>query len=225
MKQSVLVIEDEQAIADNIVYALQIDGFDVHHVITAGAGMEWFANNDVHLLILDIGLPDANGFELCKQIRAKSDVPIIFLTARTAEIDRIVGLEIGADDYVTKPFSPRELSARVKAILRRGTFATAKSADHALFHHEPDKCQISYYGETLLLSRYEYRILKILISRPGNVYSRDQLLTMAWEDPGISMDRTIDSHIKMLRGKLRSIRADQDPIQTHRGLGYSIKEI
>jgi two-component system catabolic regulation response regulator CreB len=228
----ILVIEDEPAIADTIVYALRTEGFAPEWCATAGAGLTALSERGAALVILDVGLPDGNGFELCKAIRAKDSVPILFLTARNGEIDRIVGLEIGGDDYVTKPFSPREVTARVKAILRRGPVkppnGVAPSKDETPCNEaglaiDEDRCEARYHGTRLELTRYEYRLLKTLLARPGKVFSRDELMTQAWEDPGASLDRTVDAHIKTLRGKLRAVTPASDPIQTHRGLGYSLR--
>lgn len=252
----ILLIEDEPAIADTLIYALRTEGFAPDWQATGQAGLAVLSQKDVALVILDIGLPDGSGFELCKHIRAAGPVPLLFLTARSGEIDRVLGLELGADDYVTKPFSPREVTARVKAILRRTQAApvlapprmAAPSAQAAApgsplsagaasseakvvagsspvrtFSVDGDRCEICFAGVRLDLTRYEYRLLKTLLKRPGKVYSRDELMTQAWEDPGASLDRTVDAHIKMLRAKLRAIAPDLDPIQTHRGLGYSMR--
>lgn len=187
--------------------------------------MARFARGSFVLVILDVGLPDVNGFDLCRQIRGVSSVPIIFVTARKDEIDRVVGLEIGADDYVVKPFSPRELSARVKAILRRtGQQAGCALVPVPVFAVDDERCEIRYHGTPLALSRYEFRLLRILANKPGRVYSREQLMEHAWEEPEAALDRTVDAHIKMLRGKLRAVRPGEDPIRTHRGMGYSLKE-
>jgi len=229
---NILIVEDEPAIADTLVYALRTEGFEP---VWRGTGRDALAELDARpfaLVILDIGLPDANGFELCKQIRQRAgNLPVLFLTARSSEVDRIVGLEIGGDDYVTKPFSPREVSARVKAILRRTTAASALTfakqervrKKEQGFVHDTEKCEIRYNGVHLDLTRYEYRLLKTLLAHPGRVFSRDALMTQAWEDPGASLDRTVDAHIKTLRAKLRSAAPDADPIQTHRGMGYSLR--
>jgi two-component system catabolic regulation response regulator CreB len=175
-------------------------------------------------MILDIGLPDINGIELCKEIRKSRDLPIIFLTARSAEIDRVVGLEIGADDYVVKPFSPRELCARVKAVLRRTRQPAADGPSSRAFQLNESKRQISYFGSPVDLSRYEYNLLTPFIHRPGHVFSREQLMDLAWDEPEASMDRTVDAHIKNIRAKLKIIAPDIDPIITHRGVGYALKE-
>ena len=229
----ILIIEDEPAIADTLLYALKTEGFTPHWCATGQAGLAVLAAQEFALVVLDIGLPDGSGFEFCKAIRAHSDVPVIFLTARTGEIDRVVGLEIGGDDYLVKPFSPRELTARVKAILRRtnshgSTSSTSPSANPSApgpaFVLDDARCQIAYHGHPLDLTRYEFRLLKALIAQPGRVFSRDQLMTAAWEEPAASLDRTVDAHIKTLRAKLRAVDSTSDPIQTHRGLGYSLRE-
>ncbi|CAM2008541.1 two-component system response regulator CreB [Acanthopleuribacter pedis] len=238
MSKHILVIEDEPAIADTITYALETEGFRCTWCGTASAGQETLAEQAVDLIVLDVGLPDLNGFELCKRIRKTQTVPIIFLTARADEIDRVVGLEIGADDYVVKPFSPRELAARVKAVLRRYAAVEARrdEAPEPKAPAEPEKrnsprfqidearMTILYFGSRLQLSRYEYRLLKILVQRPGMVFTRDQLMDLAWDEPEASMDRTVDAHIKSLRAKLKAVRPDEHPINTIRGVGYALKE-
>lgn len=223
----ILVIEDEPAIADTILYALKTEGFLLTWCGTGEEGLRALTSEGADLIVLDVGLPDQNGFELCKSIRRISSVPVIFLTARTGEIDRVVGLEIGGDDYIPKPFSPRELTARVKAVLRRAATPEEKQ-DHtppiSPFFVDPERMRITYFGELLELSRYEFRILEILLRRPGWVYSREKLMELVWEAPESSMDRTVDTHIKTIRAKLRHIKPDIDPIQTHRGVGYSMRD-
>jgi two-component system, OmpR family, catabolic regulation response regulator CreB len=225
MRITVLIVEDETAIADTIQYALETEGFTPVLAATGQEALEHFAAAPVDLIILDIGLPDTSGFELCKQIRQQSDVPIIFLTARSEEVDRVVGLEIGGDDYVVKPFSPRELTARVKAILRRSQQNSgAQPTDDSVWQIDGAKRQITYFGLLLDLSRTEYDLLCTFIRRPGQVFTRDQLMAAAWEEPEASMDRTVDAHIKNLRAKLKTAQPDIDPIVTHRGTGYALKE-
>jgi two-component system catabolic regulation response regulator CreB len=226
VEQRILVVEDETGIADNITFALQTEGFAVQCCTTGGEARSCLAEGGVDLVVLDIGLPDTNGFDLCKEIRRESDVPIIFLTARSEEIDRIVGLEIGGDDYMVKPFSPRELSARVRAVLRRSGRGAKDSGAPAgsPLAIDPNRKIVTYFGTPLELSRTEFRLLEALMSRPGWVFSRDQLMEMAWEEPEASLDRTVDTHIKTIRAKLRAVRPDINPIRTHRGLGYSLRE-
>lgn len=224
--RNILLVEDEPSIADNIVYALKTEGFAPTWCQTGRDALGRLAKEAFALVILDVGLPDMNGFDVCRQIRTISNVPVVFVTARKDEIDRVVGLEIGADDYVVKPFTPRELTARIRAILRRTDSSSpdARPASAAVFAVDEERCEIRYHGAPLQLSRYEFRLLKVLIQKPGRVYSRDQLMERAWEEPDTALDRTVDAHIKTLRAKLRAIRDDEDPIRTHRGLGYSLKE-
>lgn len=233
----ILIIEDEPAIADTLLYALKTEGFDPLWCATGEAGLAALGLHPFALVVLDIGLPDGSGFEFCKTIRSRSTIPVLFLTARSSEMDRVVGLEIGGDDYLVKPFSPRELTARVKAILRRSqgnggslpaptvaTTPTAAIVPATSFVIDDTRCRILYGGQPLDLTRYEFRLLRALVSQPGRVFSREQLMTAAWEEPAASLDRTVDAHIKTLRAKLRLVDPQQDPIQTHRGLGYSLKE-
>ena len=224
MKARILIVEDEPAIADTIQYALETEGFRTHCITAGRPALDLLAKEPVALIVLDIGLPDISGFELCKAIRKAHSVPIIFLTARTDEVDRVVGLEIGADDYVVKPFSPRELSARVKAVLRRAAPRTPTASVTRAFDVDGVRRRIAYFGRTLDLSKTEYDLLNTLIRRPGQVFSREQLMDLVWEEPAASMDRTVDAHIKNIRAKLKTVRSDLDPIVTHRGTGYALKE-
>lgn len=258
---AILVVDDERAIADTVVYALRTEGFTPQWCATAGAAREALALTEPALVVLDVGLPDANGFDFCRELRTRyPDLPVIFLTARSEVIDRVVGLEIGGDDYLSKPFSPRELTARVKAVLRRrgpvasiappgppvsaqGDKATycvtnpqgvvtpgapslspAAGAGATSWTVDEARCRIAYRGTPLDLTATEFRLLRTLVAHPGRVYTRDQLMTAAWPDPGSSTDRTVDAHVKTLRAKLRLAAPVADPIQTHRGLGYSLRE-
>jgi len=230
MKPRILVVEDEPAIADTIVYALATDGFEPEWCATGAAALATARRQPVALAVLDIGLPDTNGFELFRALRGLDpSLPAIFLTARSSEVDRVVGLELGADDYMGKPFSPRELAARVRTVLRRvqrGALApvAAPAAASGAFSVDDEKKTIRFRGRPLELSRTEYRLLKVLVERPGRVFSRDELMERAWDDPAAAFDRTVDAHVKALRAKLREIDAGADPISTHRGMGYSLRE-
>lgn len=223
---SILIVEDEAAIADTLVYALQSEGFTVTWLSLAGEALERLAHEPFDLVILDVGLPDISGFEACRRLRRFSEVPVIFLTARDAEIDRVVGLEIGADDYVVKPFSPREVAARVRAILKRmaprepAPAALAAPAGDGPFQVDLERFRIHYHGQLLALTRHEFRLLQHLLGQPERVFSREQLLDALGVASDAGYERSIDSHIKSLRAKLRQV-ADAEPIQTHRGLGYS----
>ncbi|MFD0893516.1 two-component system response regulator CreB [Luteolibacter ambystomatis] len=227
----VLLVEDEPAIADTLVYALETERLEVTHALTGSEALDAFAEKKHDFVILDIGLPDITGLDVCRKLRESSTVPILFLTARDGEIDRILGLELGGDDYVTKPFSPREIVARVRAILRRaggngettapsGTAPTVAAPATAL-HHDTSAMRIHCHGKALDLTAHEYKLLLVLLSHPGRVFTRDQLLDRAWEDPGAVTDRTVDAHVKSIRSKLRAARIGaEDYIQTRRGLGY-----
>ena len=222
---TILIIEDESAIVDNIEYALKTEGFETLWCSTGQEGLEALKSKEITLVLLDVGLPDINGFELFKDLRKESSVPVIFLTARSEEIDRVVGLELGADDYVVKPFSPRELAARVRAVLRRSGNGQAPAHDaNVPLAIDLERRQVHYYGEALNLTRYEFNLLSVLMKRPGRIYSREMLMDRAWDEPEASMDRTVDAHIKSLRAKLRAVRDDVDAIITHRGLGYALRE-
>ncbi len=223
MGQTILVIEDEPSIADTLIYTLEKEGFEPTRVATLLEARELLTVRSYSAIVLDVGLPDGNGFEFLKEIRRAHSTPVLFLTARSDEVDRIVGLEIGADDYITKPFSPREVSARVKAILRRTGLHPAEVASRSAFIVEEDKRTIRYRDSVLELSRYEYGILSLLLKRPGQVYSRQQIMDHVWPSPDMSLERTVDTHIKTIRNKLKQI-ADGDILITHRGVGYSIKD-
>jgi two-component system catabolic regulation response regulator CreB len=221
-KQKILIIEDESSIADNIVYSLKSEGYDSVTVALGKDGILLSQEGSFDLIILDVGLPDTSGFEVCKAIRKHSNIPVIFLTARSDEIDRVVGLEIGADDYVIKPFSPRELVARVKAILRR-IIVPSVLKDQSLLSIDSGKRQANFSGTSIDLTRFEFGILALLMKYPSQIYSREQLMQNVWPSPEESYDRAVDTHIKTLRSKLKSIAPDTDHIVTHRGLGYSFK--
>jgi two-component system, OmpR family, catabolic regulation response regulator CreB len=227
-RPQILIVEDEVGIADTLQYALRSDGFEPAWCSTAEAALSHVARELPALVILDVGLPDLSGFELFKRLREKVDVPVLFLTARGDEIDRVVGLELGADDYVPKPFSPRELVARVRSILRRSARTAAADVAPAApmlpIRIDEGRRQITFYGKPLELSRYEYGLLKTLASRPGHVFTREMLLERVWDDHAESLDRTVDAHVKTLRAKMKLIAPNLDPIKTHRGTGYALAE-
>lgn len=231
MTHRILLLEDEQAIADTLLFALRREGFEVQHRQLAREALAAFAAQPPDLAILDVGVPDGNGFDVCRTIRKTSELPIVFLTARSEEIDRILGLELGADDYVSKPFSPREVCARVKAILRRSaghTTATAitpaTATDSAVPVLQLDEAvqRIRCGDRWLALTRYEYRLLATLLKRPQRIFSRGELMDLVWHDAPDTADRTVDAHIKLLRAKLREAGTRAELIQTHRHMGYSL---
>ena len=224
----VLVAEDEIAIADAVLYALRSEGLEAEHCLFGREVVPRVRAGGVDVVVLDVGLPDASGFDVCRDLRVFSDVPVLFLTARADEIDRVLGLELGADDYMAKPFSPRELVARVRARLRRPRSADAAWQAHGDFAIDRDGHRIRFLGQALDLTRYEYAVLAALLQRPGAILSRAQLMDRGWDDGADSGDRTVDTHVKTLRAKLRAAgagagQADADPIRTHRGLGYSLE--
>src|SRR5690606_2246228 len=210
----VLLVEDETAIADTVLYALRAEGFEARHCLTGQEALRAAAEGRHDLAILDVGLPDIGGFALCRELRRARDLPVIFLTARDAEADRVLGLELGADDYVVKPFSPRELVARVRALLRRVNAAAQQPASvpaAGAFEHDGEGRRIHYHDHALDLTRYEYGLLAALLARPGAVLSRAQLMDRVWGDALESGDRTVDTHVKTLRAKLRALAPDEDP--------------
>lgn len=221
----ILIVEDEPSIADTLLFVLQGEGFSVTWKTLAGDALTLLQATTVDLVIMDVGLPDITGFEACKQLRKFSNVPVIFLTARGDELDRVVGLEIGADDYVVKPFSPREVAARVKAILKRIAPIAPSISSPAInikseFKIDVDRLQIFYCNQLLNLTRLEFKLLQTLVENPQRVFSRDQLLTAVGAAAEAGYDRSIDTHIKTLRAKLRHIVPNAEPIQTQRGFGY-----
>ncbi len=225
MPTSLLLVEDDPAIAHTVVYALQREGFQVDHVLLLREALRQLQDPSARYagLILDLGLPDGNGLDLCRELRRTSNLPIVMLSARGEEMDRVLGLELGADDYLSKPFSPRELCARVRALLRRSALAPSAAPEPAaLFEHDLAGARLRLAGHWLKLTRREYGLLQALLRRPGKVWSRDQLLSEVWGDDADSTDRTVDTHVKTLRAKLRDVRPDLELIVTHRGLGYSL---
>lgn len=242
-KKQILCVEDDAAILMPLRYALEREDWQVTWANTGTQAIADVRQQNFDFIILDVGLPDLNGFDVCKKIRQFNHTPLLFLTARDDEIDRIVGLEIGADDYCTKPFSSREIVSRIKAIWRRmeiqhqlqhtpsnenvRTEITIEplTASAKVWHCVEEALQIYYFGTMLQLTRYEYRLLKLFIDHPEQVFSRQQLMDHIWEHPEHSLERTVDTHIKSLRQKLKLITAIRDPIQTHRGFGYSLKRM
>ena len=228
MKNLILIVEDEAAIADNIRWVLTSDGFDIVWVTNGSEALTVVSERKIDLVVLDIGLPDGSGIEFCKQIISIVKAPVIFLSSRASEVDKVVGLEIGADDYITKPFSPRELSARVKNVLRRTAASPVTSPAERLtfgpFVIDKQKMRVTYFSEELVLSKTEFRLLSVLVEQPGRVLSREQLMMRAWDEPDSALDRTVDAHIKLVRAKLLAVKKDIAAIVTHRGSGYSLKE-
>ena len=217
--QRILLVEDEINIAQIVREYLLKEGFDVQHEVSGIKALEIFNTQDFDLLLLDLMLPGMSGLELCKAVRQHSQVPIIMLTARVDEIDRLIGLEMGADDYICKPFSPREVVARVKAVLRRHQLGFTQQKSEAILQIDAATFSVKIKGQLLDLTPSEFKLLSTLAARPGQVMSRAQLLDALSDEKDV-FDRTVDSHIKNLRKKLSPFLPEQEVIQTIYGVGY-----
>ena len=225
----VLLVEDDPAIARTIIYTLERDGLQVTHSLQLVDARRQMALKRPDSLILDVGLPDGSGLDWCKQLRndaASNSLPILMLSAQGEEIDKVLGLELGADDYVTKPFSPRELLARVRSMLRRSRLqpaATELSGSCSTFEMDADGQRVSLNGQVLNLTRREFGLLADLLQHRGRIRSREALLSSVWGLETDSTDRTVDTHIKTLRAKLLQVDSASDHIVTHRGMGYCVE--
>jgi DNA-binding response OmpR family regulator len=223
MRRTVLVVEDEAAIADVVDMYLTQAGFRVRWATTAQEARKQLEDPTVELVLLDLTLPDSDGVDLLREIRSRRTVPVIMVTARDAESDRVLGLELGADDYVTKPFSPRELVARVRAVLRRAE-ATQATDDGPVasggLRIDPASREVTLAGEDVDLTRKEFDVLAYMVARPGRVFTRSQLLEAVWGYPGDVDSRTVDVHIAQLRRKL----GGACPLKTVRGVGYKAEQ-
>jgi len=218
----ILIVEDEPKLAEVLSDYLDRAGYATHRLANGLLVAPWVREHAPALILLDLMLPGKDGLDVCRELRSFSRVPVIMVTARVEEIDRLLGLEIGADDYVCKPFSPRELVARVKAILRR-VAAGPDSAAAAGFHLDEDRYLATLDGQALDLTPVEFRLLKTLASRPGRIFPRGELLDSLYADHRIVADRTVDSHVKNLRRKLQKVREGDDLIHSVYGVGYKIE--
>ncbi|OOG46231.1 two-component system response regulator CreB [Polaromonas sp. A23] len=221
----ILLVEDDPAIARSIIYTLERDGLEVTHCLLLSDARRQLALRPPDVLVLDVGLPDGNGLDLCRELRVHSSLPVLMLSAHGEEIDRVLGLELGADDYVSKPFSPRELLARVRGMLRRARMQPATPAPTVganPFDIDLAGQRISLQGRPLPLTRREFGLLADLLRHPGRIRSREDLLSAVWGADSDSTDRTVDTHIKTLRAKLEEAAPGREYIVTHRGMGYSI---
>lgn len=216
----VLLVEDEPAIAEAVVYALESERITCHWSSTCKDALTAVQKHNPELILLDIGLPDGNGFDLFKQLKEISSASIVFLTSRHSELDEVLGLELGADDYITKPFSPRVLTTRVRMLLRRSSSPMDTTTTQPVIEHDKTSARIRVHGTALDLSRYEYGVLALLIDHPERIYSRDTLMDLVWQRTADSFDRTVDTHIKTIRQKIKAQDSALDPIKTRRGLGY-----
>jgi len=225
----VLVVEDDPRIADVLDYALKAEGYEVQKAQRGREAIEVAQRSRPDLIVLDIGLPDIDGFEVCRTLRKTSDLPVIFLTSRSDEIDRVVGLEIGGDDYMVKPFSPRELLARIKAVRRRHDRVVPISPEtrseselrYGSLRIDLEKFRVTSGSREVVLTAQEFKLLELLVRHPGRVFTREQVLNRAWGEGGLVADRTIDVHVKSLRKKFGKF----DFIETVRGIGYRAREL
>jgi two-component system response regulator BaeR len=218
----ILIVEDEMALASVVRDYLLREGMEVDLLATGTHAVETALGHAHDLIILDLMLPGVDGLTICRELRQKSDVPIIMTTARVEEIDRLLGLEMGADDYVCKPYSPRELVARVRAVLRRRpqNQQEPQAASDTRLVIDPEQWRATLDGVDLDLTRREFALFAALGARPGRVFSRDQLLSLAFPDDSEVFDRTIDSHIRNIRRKIHAL-TDWDPIRSVYGVGYA----
>lgn len=223
----ILIVEDEETLAEAISFLLSKEGFEVEIAEDGPAAIAAFDKNGADLILLDLMLPGLSGTEVCRQIRAKSSVPIIMLTAKDSEIDKVVGLEIGADDYVTKPYSSRELIARIRAVLRRGELGDATVVDGVLsvgpIRLDSDRHVISVNNEQVALPLKEFELLEFLMRNSGRVLTRMQLIDRVWGSDYVGDTKTLDVHIKRLRAKIEKDPANPEMIQTVRGMGYKLE--
>ena len=219
----VLIVEDEKKLADVLIGYLVKDQFKTTHFESGEGVVDWVRNNKPNIILLDLMLPDVNGKDLCKQIRQFSSIPIIMVTAMIDEIDRLIGLELGADDYVCKPFSSKEVVARVKAVLRRSEQDYKSGEICDAFEISDETYSISLNQDRLDLTPVEFRLLKMFLQNPGRVFNRDQILNNVFEDGRIVLDRTVDTHVKNLRHKLKTASPEDDFIRSVYGIGYSFE--
>lgn len=223
----ILVVEDEESFRDALAFVLSKEGFEVKLVQDGQAAVDTFEKEGADLILLDLMLPGINGLEVCKNIRAKSNVPIIMVTAKNEEVDKVIGLELGADDYVTKPFSSRELVARIRAVLRRGNDVDVVS-DYGVLEVGPvridiDRHSVSVRGEAISLPLKEFDLLELLVRNSGRVLTRGQLIDRVWGNNYVGDTKTLDVHIKRLRAKIEKDPAEPVHLLTVRGLGYKFE--
>jgi two-component system response regulator BaeR len=219
MAQKILIVEDEQRLAETHREYLNQAGYTSAWLADGSLVVDWVKQNQPALILLDLMLPGKNGLEICKELRLFSTVPIIIITARVEEVDRLLGLELGADDYICKPFSPREVVARVKTVLRRSS--TPNQPENQLLQLDEERYLATIKGIKIDLTGVEFQLLSILAARPGRILSRNQLMDSLYTDQRIVCDRTIDSHIKKLRKKIALIAPDLELIHSIYGVGYT----
>ena len=222
-KKLILIVEDQPKLARLLHEYLEQAGYQAHIIDNGLDVVPWVRENSPSLILLDIMLPGKDGMMLCQEIRGFSQVPIMMVTARIEEIDRLLGLELGADDYICKPFSPREVVARVKAVLRRSDISDSSESQNDIFNLDEERYSVSYHGQPLNLTVVEFRLLKKLLASNGKVYSRSQLIDQLYDDHRIVNDRTVDTHVKNLRKKLEYIAPNDNIIRSVYGVGYKLE--
>ena len=222
MSYRILIVEDEPKLSASMADYLEGVGYRVHIIDNGSQVASWLKNNDASLVLLDLMLPGKDGVAVCQEIRTFSQIPIIMVTAKTEEVDRLIGLELGADDYVCKPFSLRELAARIKAVLRRFEYIPAPAETRGL-NLEKASSSVSFQGQRVELTAIEYNIMEKLIRSPGRIFKRDELIDVAYTDGRIVNDRTVDSHMKKIRKKLNQIAPEQKFVHSIYGAGYKFE--
>ncbi|ATZ09324.1 MULTISPECIES: response regulator transcription factor [Corynebacterium] len=229
---NILIVEDEESLADPLAFLLRKEGFDVILASDGPTALEQFANNTVDIVLLDLMLPGMSGTDVCKQLRATSSVPVIMVTARDSEIDKVVGLELGADDYVTKPYSSRELIARIRAVLRRGHDVSAESQEEGLEEQileggrvrmDVERHIVMVDGEEVSMPLKEFDLLEYLLRNAGRVLTRGQLIDRIWGADYVGDTKTLDVHVKRLRSKIEAEPSRPQHLVTVRGLGYKFE--
>ena len=220
--QHILIVEDDRTIAESIAYILEQDSFSCQWFDNGRDTLDYIENNEVDLMLLDVGLPDMSGFDVLRKVRIKSDLPVIIISARDDESDQVLGLEgLGANGYITKPFSPRLVVAHVRSQLRRDrTDKNPKSK----FSINQAMQRVLFHNQELVLTPAEFKILSHLIKHPNQVHTREYLMNIIWDRPHGSDEKTINTHIKSIRKRLHEIDEMNDYIETHRGIGYSLIE-
>jgi len=222
--QKILIVEDEENIAEVLIAYAKQQNYETEHFNSGKGVVSFVKQNAVDLILLDLMLPDVDGTELCKQIRAFSSVPIIMLTAKSEEIDRLLGLELGADDYICKPFSPKEVIARIKAVLRRTSQPKTNIINHNNFQLHKDDFEARLNGKSIGFTAVEFKIFLLFISHVGRVFTREDIINNVYSDTTDISDRNIDTHIKNIRKKINDIRAGLNPIAAVYSVGYKFKE-
>ncbi|ATC87056.1 response regulator [Pseudoalteromonas arctica] len=222
--QKILIVEDEENIAEVLIAYAKQQNYETEHFNSGKGVVSFVKQNAVDLILLDLMLPDVDGIELCKQIRAFSNVPIIMLTAKSEEIDRLLGLELGADDYICKPFSPKEVIARIKAVLRRTSQPKTNIIIYNNFQLHKDNYEARLNGKSIGFTAVEFKIFLLFISHVGRVFTREDIINNVYSDTTDIFDRNIDTHIKNIRKKINDVQAGLNPIAAVYSVGYKFKE-